>query len=116
MHCSQRRHHHCHLAESFLSWRLKRSVQLWRVGGLKMAVKSKKEKEHLNLVLGSHLATIHETLQVIITSFLSVSLYSAITISQHIFLRTLLGFGSNTAVFFNQSHLGRCHEDGRPSF
>ncbi|QCE08560.1 uncharacterized protein LOC114190855 [Vigna unguiculata] len=30
-----------------------------------MAVRSKKEKEHLNLVLGSHLATIHETLQVL---------------------------------------------------
>ncbi|CAJ1977453.1 unnamed protein product [Sphenostylis stenocarpa] len=40
-------------------------VQLWRVRGLKMAVRSKKEKEHLNLVLGSHLATIHETLQVL---------------------------------------------------
>ncbi|KAG4907561.1 hypothetical protein JHK84_056093 [Glycine max] len=30
-----------------------------------MAVKSKKEKEHLNLLLGSHLTTIHETLQVL---------------------------------------------------
>ncbi|BAT93842.1 hypothetical protein LR48_Vigan609s000500 [Vigna angularis] len=30
-----------------------------------MAARSKKAKEHLNLVLGSHLATIHETLQVL---------------------------------------------------
>lgn len=41
----------------------------------KMAVKSKKEKEHLNLLLGSHLTTIHETLQVLLLLlFLSLSL------------------------------------------
>jgi len=78
------------LAESF-GWRLKRSgVQLGRERELKMAVRSKKEKEHLNLVLGSHLATIHETLQVITTPLLSLFLSTllSITIPQHLFLHT----------------------------